>query len=157
MGNIAFVSFKRNFTGEQFRDALQEIVSDRFGDLLIIEVKSNKGKIYYWNVLLADDLLDKSSWQYEVDFYRNSKRKFGGKHPHSQWGGWLMYVIHSELSFRYNGRCSDEGVMGTWAGDPQKYPTYRTWFENMNRYMNEHHNEEFEKLFEYTPQHLRDL
>ena len=39
MGNVASVSFKRNFSDQQFSDALQEIVTERFSDRIKIDIE----------------------------------------------------------------------------------------------------------------------
>jgi hypothetical protein len=42
-----------------------------------------------------------------------------------------MHVVQNELAYRYNGRISDEGVSGTWTGNPKKYyGSYEQWIKD---------------------------
>lgn len=130
MGNIAFNSFKRDMSDDDFTRALEEIVRDRFDERVEVRPTMHNGKLCSWVIGPRKELVGDKHWAYEWEVYRYSKRKFGGKHPHSDWGRWLMGVLQNELAFRHNGRISDEGVSGTWAGDPTKYPnTYEEWIE----------------------------
>lgn len=156
MGNIAYNSFPKNMSDRAFTIALKEICQDRFGDLVEVRETLHNGELCSWVVGPKEGLVEES-WSYEWEVYRESKRKFGGKHPHNTWGSYLMSVIQNELSFRHNGRISDEGVDGTWKGDPAKFKTFRGYFTMMNSFLGKNYPEQFEQLFEDTPEVLRGI
>lgn len=156
MGNIAFNSFPKNMSDEAFSTSLREICQERFGDLVEVRETFHNGKLCSWVVGPKENTVGDDSWRYEWEVYRESKRKFGGKHPRSDWGSYLMAVVQNELAFRYNGRISDEGVSGTWKGDPTKYKTFVDYFRAMNKFTYKNYPEVFNQLFEYTPEKLRE-
>lgn len=120
MGNIASNSFKKDMSDDDFTKALVKICEDRFGDVIRVRRDVYDGEAVNWIVGPVEELMGKDTWSYEWEIYRESKRKFGGKHAHSEFGWWMMAVIQNELAFRFKGRISDEGVSGTWAGEPHK-------------------------------------
>lgn len=130
MGNIAFNSFKRDMSDEDFTKALEDIVKDRFDERVVVQPQIYNDEICSWKIGARPDLVGDKWWAYNWEVFRYSKRKFGGKHPPSTWAKWVMGVLQNELAFRHNGRISDEGVSGTWAGEPEKYPkTYEEWVD----------------------------
>lgn len=157
MGNIAFNSFPKNMSDEAFTKALEEICVDRFNGLVRVEKTYFEGKLCSWIVGPSEELTGDETWRYEWEVYRKSKRRFGGKHPHSDWGSWLMCVVQNELAFRYNGRISDEGVSGTWEGNPAKYRTFDEYMKSMNKFMFKNHPESFWTIYNYTPEALRNI
>ena len=157
MGNIAYNSFPKNMSDEAFSESLREICRERFGDLVKVTESFHNGELCSWTVGPDETLIGEKCWSYEWEVYRESKRKFGGKHPHSDWGSWLMTVVQNELAHRFNGRISDEGVDGTWKGNPSKYRTFLEYMKSMNRFLFQKYEDQFWQIYEYTPEILRNL
>lgn len=132
MGNISTNSFKKDMSDSDFTKALVEVCRDRFGDFVRVSHNCVNGEICSWVVGPPEELVtDDKLWCFQWEIFRETKRKFGGKHPRSDWGQWMMYVVQNELAFRHNGRISDEGVQGTWKGDPTKesIASFRAWIQ----------------------------
>jgi hypothetical protein len=133
MGNIAFNSFRKNMSDDDFTQVLEEVVSDRFGGKVVVRTEPWEDGVGSWVVEPREDLGGDHLWTHSLEWYRHGQRKFGTKHPHSDWGEWILIVIQNELAVRHNGRITDEGVEGSWAGDTNKYPTFMSWFERIYR------------------------
>ena len=110
MGNIAFVSSKRNLDADRVSDDLDEINERRFGGFFNVFVPHDDA----WDIGYADDKGEHQSLWY---WHLESKRKIGGKHPRPNylWVLWAWSVFQAELGAKWGGRISDEGVEGTWS------------------------------------------
>ena len=158
MGNITCISFKKNISDDAFTAALKEVCEKRFNGLVEVSLTYFEGELCSWVIGPSKSLEIKDRWRYEWEVYRKGKRKFGGKHPHSDWGSWMMYRLQNEMAFCYNGRISDEGVDdGTWAGIENKYPKFADYFKKMNRWMYENSKVNYDIIFENTPKVLREM
>ncbi len=160
MGNIAYNSFKRDMSDGDFTKALEEIVKDRFGERVVVQTTIHNGELCSWIVGPKEELIGEGAWAYQWEVYRESKRKFGGKHPPSLWGDWFMNVIQNELAYRHNGRISDEGVSGTWCGDPTKsyLISFREYLKSMWKNCYQRYGEGFiDEEMEQVPEALRGI
>lgn len=158
MSNIAYNSFPKDMSDNDFTRTLEEIVKDRFGTKLAVKTVVEGGRVCSWIVGPQESLVPENTWFYEWEIFRESKRKFGGGHPHSDWGTWMMTVIQNELACRHNGRISDEGVQGTWKGDPNKHQTYEEWVKGFWKISFQKYGQSFiEEQLSYLPEAIRNL
>lgn len=126
MGNLAFISSKKNLSLEEVCDELDEINQRRFGgffgvfmpDPSQIEVGYHEGDEF------------KRLWGWSLQ----SNRKLGGKspRPNYQWVEWVWTMFQAELGAKWGGRLSCEGVDGTWSPHESldKTKDLATWIEN---------------------------
>jgi hypothetical protein len=152
---------KKNISDDQFTDLLKEVCFNRFGNKVSVIVEKNKfeGEIFYnWEIQPTDKTI-KKPWMYSWQISRQSKRKFGGKHPWSTWGFWMMCVIQNELAVKLNGKITDEGVSGSWNGDLDKYTTFKNYLNSRFKHIG---SKKIQKLLIFaekksTPKPLLDL
>lgn len=132
MGNISFVSSKRNLDPEQVADDLDEINERRFGGFFNIFGGDGELDVGYF----AGDV-HQTLWYWSLQ----SRRKIGGKHPRPalSWVCWAWSVFQAELGVKWGGRLSDEGVEGTWspAESLENYADLPTYLESFYGHMEE--------------------
>lgn len=136
MGNIAFKSFRRRVTDQQFLTMLQTVINDfcpeDYEAVAEHEIKSptqiSNGA---WIVKPKKGVLsEERDWAYEIQIFRYSAGKFGNKHIRcGDWGYWFTYSIESRLCEKFGAILSDEGVSGSWKDDPKKYPTFKSYLD----------------------------
>lgn len=163
MGNIAFKSFRRRVTDQQFFNMLDAAVKafcpEQFevvmGDINV----ENKVTNNVWTIKPKDDSL-KDSWQYKIDIFRYSSGKFGHKHMHCmQWGEWFLYTLEVYLCEKYGCILTDEGCGGSWKSQSGKYPTFEHYF---NKYhtrwaVTAEQKDAVKKMYEIEMKHLPEF
>lgn len=120
MGNIAFVSFKKNVSDEVFTSMLEGVARSVFkGQALIVPDPCV--------IALRAGLVEGSSpWAFRLNYFRYGPRKFGCKHPRGgEVAHWIHFVVTAHLCREFNATLSDEGISGTWKDDLYRYPTFK--------------------------------
>lgn len=135
MGNIAYKSFRRRVTDQQFLTMLQSVINDfcpnEYEVVVDHEIKSSKQiSDGAWIIRPKEGILSEkdSKWAYEIDIFRYSGGKFGNKHMRcGDWGYWFTYELESRLCQKFGAILTDEGVSGSWKDTPGKYPTFKSY------------------------------
>jgi hypothetical protein len=119
MGNITTIKTRRKLKYEDVTADLREINQRRFDGLLDIQEMAPDG----WRIGYVD-----MYWE----LWKSPTQKGWLTHKHGRhWLCWVDMVYSNELAIKYNAKVSDEGVEGSWKGEPDKYPTCESWFEAM--------------------------
>lgn len=119
MGNLTYVSSKRNLVGDEVDAQLREINERRFGGFFKIERLEGDGWSFEWKDY------DRPCW---VFWIHKKRRRLGGKHALPvQWVQWAWAIFQGELATAWKGRISDDGVGETWGPDLEKFPTFTDW------------------------------
>ena len=120
MGNLAFVSSRKNLRPEDVDALLREVNHRRFGDYFRIERP-------YDTVWSFHPPEDEPGFLWEF-YLRDTLRKISSNHPFRvAWQYWAWHVFQHEMAAAWNGRLSDEGGEGTWAPDLAKYAKFEDW------------------------------
>ena len=114
MANHGFVTTKKWLTGDRVEEALKDILEERF-----------ESKIPYKRTNDYFEIGFECPWVF--GFWVENCHKLEFRHASPEWCWWVMCVIQNEFAIRYNGLISDEGVEEKWKGEPNKYPTFRSW------------------------------
>lgn len=167
MGNLAFISFRRAVSDEQFTDMLQTVIRDNYDDFMQVVVAEYSDGLA-WNVIVKDDVLEEgegSTYSYSMHIFRHTNYKTGkdykGKFAHKHmrgwaFGEWFMYQFHAHLCQKFGAMLSDEGVSGSWKADPKTYPTVRDYLVGNYDYYREN-KEGLDKWLETIPKKLREI
>jgi hypothetical protein len=160
MGNIAYKSFRRRVTDQQFFNMLDAAVKSFCPEQFEVVMEDSKveSKVTnnVWTIKPKDDSL-KDSWQYKIEIYRDGPGKFGHKHMHCMhWGEWFMYTLEAYLCEKHGCILTDEGCEGSWKSQSGKYPTFKHYLNNYySRWgKNKDDDERKEFLFNLEMKHL---
>jgi len=137
MGNIAFKSFRRKVTDQQFLTMLQTVISDfcpnEYEAIAEHEIVNSKQVSNgAWVVKPKSGIFPENehTYAYEIYIFRYSNGKFGNKHIRcGDWGYWFTYELESRLCQKFGAILSDEGVSGSWKDEPGKYPTFKFYLD----------------------------
>jgi len=126
VGNLSYVSSRKNLTVEGVEAQLHEINERRFGGYFTIKRSDPESYIGADGWEFWCDAWDKSAL---FGYRLASKRKIEGGHarPSWRWADWCVAVFENELGAAWKGRISDDGVPETWAPVADKFPTFREW------------------------------
>jgi len=159
MANHGYVKTRKMMSVEKINQLLDELNQANFKGNLKIEY--HKGDEHSWGPhvwMLEYPCEDKkSNWGTRV-CWLNTARSFEMRHG----GGgdfiwWIDSLILDTLAVKFNGRISDDGVSGSWPGEPEKLQTYEDYIE---RRFDHCKNPEMRKLcidmaLELTPPEFR--
>lgn len=129
MGNLDFVSFKRDVSNEEFEEALSEVAEELFDDRVYIEKWDEWDE---WTALLREDLIE-DTHLHKVCFNisRRGPRKFGGKESRSL-GEWIRLLLVETAASRIgHALMTNEGVEGSWEPKPLAYLTYEQYLREV--------------------------
>lgn len=134
MGNIAFVSSKKNLDPPGVTALLERINAEFFDNLWTIN-HHPKWDIWRFEYPMPIPRIGRpeetKTYDYPFwEFYlRPSKRKLSSKHPNPgvEWIYWAWNIVQNECAREWGGRLSDEGVEGTWA--PKPFRTFEQYLE----------------------------
>jgi hypothetical protein len=121
--NHAYASSKRSLTIPFLVEELKTILGVTFGDLLEVEPVGD-----YVIVRLASE----PHWQMISVSLKTPRKIETRKGRYSHFAGYVEWVVTTYLAYRQHGRCSNDGVSGTWAPDPDLYPTYKAYWWGMS-------------------------
>jgi hypothetical protein len=134
MGNIAFVSSKRNLDSRGVTALFEKINDEFFNNLWTIEHNSNWT---FWDFSYPRPIprigRAEEPMTYEHPFWEfhlgNTKRKLSSKAPRPgvQWTYWAWDTFRNECGRIWSGRLSDEGDSGTRA--PKPFRTFEEYLE----------------------------
>lgn len=119
--NHCFATSQRVLTGDLFDEALREINQRRFAGVYQIVREGDN----WW---VEPD----AGWPYGFHCWFRSKRKVTFRRDPGEWATWVTIVFQEEIAAKFKGRCSDEGVQDIWQPEPNKYPTFKSYWEAVN-------------------------
>lgn len=112
MGNITCMSLKHTLTDNAVSEALDEINDRRFDSYFRIERDPEWGR---WEFFAPGLTFHKNPITYPVwSMCRESPRRIGGKspRPNTEWIQWAWWQFYCEMTTRFGGVITDEGVDG---------------------------------------------
>ena len=122
--NHAFVTLQNGVTKDDFDRVLREIVQAKWKEAL--KVTRDEGE---WSV--GEYPFGVSVW-----FGKPNRLEFRKHHPCDvSW--WIQIFIQESLAEHYKGWCKDEGVGGKWRGNPEKYATFKHYFDSLHAHIPE--------------------
>ena len=135
MGNISFVSSKKNLDFRGVTALLERINAEFFDSLWTID-HDPKWDIWQFGYNQAiprigrpdeEMAYDHHYWEFHLS---ESKRKLSSKGPRPGvgWTYWAWNLIQNECAREWSGRRSDESQEGTWA--PYPYRNFEKWLES---------------------------
>ncbi len=119
MGNICTIKSRKKLKYDQVTADLHEINRRCFKSLLEIQEVL---EFNCWNICFNGNV---GFTIHKSPTYKGRLTLKHGRH----WWTWVDVVVTNELALKYNGSITDEGVSGSWKGEPGKYPNIRSWFE----------------------------
>ena len=129
MGNLDFVSFKRDVSNEEFGGgALSDVAEELFDDRVYVK----KAEWDEWTALIREDLIEDTPF-HKVCFNisRRGPRKFGGKMGRNI-GEWIRRLLVETAASRIgHATITNEGVEGSWEPKPLKYLTYEDYLRKV--------------------------
>ena len=144
MGNLAFISSKRNLDPRGVTALLERINAEFFDNLWSIDQKvapecwrfSYAAAIPRIGRPQEMKVYDHPFWEF---WLRPSKRKLSSNHPRPgvQWVYWSWNIIQNECTREWGGRLSDEGVEGTWA--PKPFRTFEQYLDEYYDHFEDNH------------------
>ncbi|CAB4196819.1 hypothetical protein UFOVP1290_339 [uncultured Caudovirales phage] len=154
MANHGFITTKKNLKKDNILLDLHEINQRRFKSSLSIEETnwSGRGAWYISYKVPGQD------YREGFHIWLTSSRKIEHRHAHN-FAAYLETSFTEELGVKYNATMSDEGISDKWKPDPEKYKTYKLYYNEI--YGGAHAIPGFfEKLLKNTlshvPKELRD-
>lgn len=134
MGNLAFVSSKKNLYPHEVTSLLVRINAEFFDNLWTIDnsVAPECWQFYYKSPIPRigrSEEMETYSHPYWEFWLQPSKRKLSSNHPRPgvEWVRWSWNMFQNECAHKWGGRLSDEGGEGTWAPKPfQSFEDYVT-------------------------------
>lgn len=119
--NHCFATSQRVLTGDRLDEALKEINQRRFAGIYQIVREGDN-----WWVEPA------AGWPYGFHCWFRSKRKVEFRSDPGQWAHWVTSVFQEEIAAKFKGKCSDEGTSDIWQPNPDKYLTFKSFWEETN-------------------------
>jgi hypothetical protein len=142
MSNVAFVKTKESMDSDAVHETLLQLNVDRFKGNLTIERDHDVWLLSY------DAMIDGERWtvaQMRLVLHgKKVKKKISM--PHARGGDfafWIDCSVLNELSVRFNGIISDEGISEKWYGVPGKYAKFSDFMvmADPNRFKRAHGQE----------------
>lgn len=127
MANHGFLSFRKKLDLPGLRDLCQEICNDHLPNFVADLYPENSPPIV---IVHHKDKDSDEDWEHTLGIWFRSPKKIEVRHNPGDFYWWLNHVIWDNLAIKLNGRISDEGVEGTWAGE-FKYPTFVKFLKSM--------------------------
>lgn len=121
--NHAFATSQRVLTFDLVDATLREINERRFKGVFEIEAGSD----VWWEIKLPPD-----GWPYRLTVSLETKRKVEFRKSPGEFGSWMQMIFQEEIAKKFKGRCSNEGGRDSWDPEPEKYPTFKSWWEAVN-------------------------
>jgi hypothetical protein len=119
--NHAFITVKGSLPRPTaFGAMLREIVAERWGTAIKVETEEDRR----WHIQATEG----TEYVWLSLWYRNA-RKLEMRMSLGDLSGWIQTYIQHALAARLNGSCSEEGTKYREPGTPEKYTTFRKWFE----------------------------
>lgn len=92
-----------------------------------------------WGDALKVDEADSETWvigEYPfgvtVWFDKDNRLEFRKLHG-CELSWWIQIHVQESIAKHYKGWCKDEGVSGRWRGKPEKYPTFKSYWDLINQ------------------------
>ena len=129
MGNLEYVSFKRDVSDDEFEETLSSVAEELFDDRVYVEKHDDWSE---WTVLVREDLVEDTPY-HPICFNigRLGPRKFGGKMGRNI-GSWLRILLVETAADRIgHATMSNEGGEGTWPAEPLKCKTYESYLREI--------------------------
>lgn len=148
MGNYYFFVTKKYPYNLGLEALIPKLAADLFQGNLRVEGTGVNFDIY--------QTVGDQKWPlYRIDWLHG--RRTGGKHGGLGWVGWTQTILMESIALAVGGHMGDEGVIERWKPNPEKYPTYRSWFEETNEEMLGHAPEVMERDYNKAPEWARNL
>lgn len=124
MANHGFIKTKKPLKPSDLKRLLEEINQERFcGKFKISDGGWTEGKSF--TVEIVED-----SPATHRHFWLASPRKIEHRHgPGGDFCWWVETIFANDMAVKLNGKLSDEGVGGSWPGEPGKWPTMKSYVE----------------------------
>jgi hypothetical protein len=120
MTNHAFIYTKKNLVASDIESHLNKLVSV-YDSALKIECPAND----CWRIQTT------TSQPYGgLEIWIACPRRLEMRKGHGSLSLWIQAYIQESLAAQLKGRCSDEGVQGTWRPEPEKFDTYEKWWRS---------------------------
>jgi hypothetical protein len=122
--NHAFVTLPKNIPPDDLNGLLREVVQAKWGEALKVEREKNE-----WSV---------GSYPYGVSIWFGKPNRLElRKHHPCELSWWIQIFVQESIAKHYNGWCKDEGSGGRWRGKPDKYPTFKHYFDMLHAHIPE--------------------
>lgn len=116
--NHAYVTLPKAIPAADIAARIQEIVTSKWGSALKV-TSDGEG----WAI--GEYPFGVSVW---LD--KPNRLEFRKHHP-CELSWWIQTFIQESLAAHFKGWCKDDGVGGRWRGNPEKYATFRQYFDTL--------------------------
>lgn len=140
--NYAYLSIKGVFKPDELDAAIRQVVREKLQDRFTVDRHEDPEGLA-WVIHVPGHPF----WGLTV-FLESSKKLSFRRSTIGDFMGWLLCVVQENLGAHYNGRCSDDALSKTWAPRPEKYPTFRSFFDMMHKHMPEEAKQLIDRFWE---------
>lgn len=127
--NHSYLTTKGVFKPNELDAAIRRVVREKLQDRFTVD-RDEDAEGLAWVIHVPDHPF----WGLTV-FVESSKKLSFRRSTIGDFTGWLLYVLQENLGAHFNGRCSCDATGGTWAPRPEKYPTFRSFFDMMHKHV----------------------
>jgi hypothetical protein len=140
MSNHAYVKTRKFMKVELLHQFFDDLNKNYFKN--VFKINYEKGDEYLlgpggWTLTYSfKDKDNKITHEQQVECWLNTSRSFEMKHSA---GGfffeWVDALILHMLAVKFNGKISDDGLNGSWEGDPEKINTFSKYYKkSLNKF-----------------------
>jgi hypothetical protein len=118
--NHSFITVKGSVSRGRVDTVLHEINARRFNRAFVVSRTGDR----YWEITHAT-----AGWPYKLSVWVHNNRRVEMRKAPGDFGSWMQAVFQEELALAINGRCGDEGISERWDPEPNKFPTFRSYWD----------------------------
>jgi hypothetical protein len=124
--NHAYVTLPKRILVDDLDGVLRELVLSKWGKALKVKRKKNEWGVGYY------------PYGVSIWFEKPNRLEFRKFHP-CEVSWWIQIFLQESLAQHYRGWCKDEGVSGRWRGNPEKYATFKHYFNSLHAHLPKKH------------------
>ncbi len=147
--NCAFATFKKPLDPEAVDAEIRRLAKEVFLDVLPV-TRTGDGK--WWTILHPKF----EGIGCSVSIQTKKRLRFH-RASGDESAGWVQHVCQHNLAKKFNGQCSDEGVLAPWSPGHNTTPTWREYFQMVFGHLPEMAEDLWKRQVAQLPDDLRTL